>query len=213
MHNEMIHLGLDLDNTIICYDHVFVNVAKSMNIIPQDYMGSKQSLKQFIFQKFLDGEIIWQQLQGQIYGKYIHEARVYDGFFPFLKKCLTKPNMKISIVSHKTIYGHMDPEKINLRKAALDWLTDNQIIGYENFSSENVFFESSREEKVKKIRDLACTHFVDDLIEVFSENMFPKKIKKFLFSPNGRNYELNLSGMKIERYLTWMEIENALFKG
>ena len=38
-----------------------------------------------------------------------------------------------------------------------------------NLKRENVYFESTREEKVARIGFLKCTHFIDDLEETFDE--------------------------------------------
>ena len=36
-----------------------------------------------------------------------------------------------------------------------------------NLSVDSVYFEMTREEKVKRIESLQCTHFIDDLEEIF----------------------------------------------
>jgi len=55
---------------------------------------------------------------------------------------------------------------------------------------DDVFFESTRAEKIGRIRTLGCTHFIDDLTEVFAEESFPKEIRKFLFVPHGATFTL-----------------------
>ena len=72
-------IGIDLDNTIISYDSAFLNVAKTMSLIDQDFQGSKPDVQQIIKQQ-KDGERIWQKLQGQVYGKFIDQANIFPGF-------------------------------------------------------------------------------------------------------------------------------------
>ena len=66
--------------------------------------------------------------------------------------------------------------KTNLRTAALEWMQKNNLV----ISKDNIFFESTRQDKIKRIKELECTHFVDDLEETFEESSFPKKVKKIL---------------------------------
>ena len=49
------------------------------------------------------------------------------------------------------------------------------------FSEDQVFFEGTRDAKIERIRTLGCTHFIDDLEEVFLEASFPPDVEKFLF--------------------------------
>ena len=44
-------IGIDLDNTIISYDNAFLNVAKKIGLIDQDFQGSKLDVQQIIKQQ------------------------------------------------------------------------------------------------------------------------------------------------------------------
>jgi hypothetical protein len=46
---------------------------------------------------------------------------------------------------------------------------------------QNVFFESSRPEKLARIAALHCTCFIDDLEEVLIDPGFPPGVKRVLF--------------------------------
>ena len=74
---------------------------------------------------------------------------------------------KIIIVSHKTEYPYKGP-KYRLREAALNCLSHNGFFEKEEIgiSEEDVYFESTKELKIKRIEDTGCTHYVDDLIEI-----------------------------------------------
>ena len=47
---------------------------------------------------------------------------------------------------------------------------------------ERVFFESTRAAKLERICALGCTHFIDDLEEVFSDPAFPARVLPILFA-------------------------------
>ena len=45
-----------------------------------------------------------------------------------------------------------------------------------------VFFELTKEEKVQRIVQLGCTHYIDDLPEILE--MLPDTVQKILFAPH-----------------------------
>jgi hypothetical protein len=75
---------------------------------------------------------------------------------------------------------------------------------------DNVFFEATRAEKIGRIRTLGCTHFIDDLTEVFAEKSFPKHIRKFLFTPN---HPKRVHAMLVDVHAcrSWAELQSLLF--
>ena len=50
-------------------------------------------------------------------------------------------------------------------------------------TEDKVFFEVTKEDKINRIIQIGCTHYVDDLPEILE--MIPDGINKILFSPNG----------------------------
>lgn len=196
-------IGVDFDNTIICYDEVFCHLAKMNKLVPPDYCGSKRDLRAVV-QASAEGDLAWQRLQGKAYGEYLNIAQAFAGVKDFFAAC-QKNNIEVFIVSHKTELGHHDEKKINLRDAARTWLkeqgflTDFQPV----MSNANLYFETTREAKIERIKALQCTHFIDDLIEVLHAPTFPPSVKRFLFQPD--NTENNA-------YTNWVEITNAIFQ-
>lgn len=95
---------------------------------------------------------------------------------------------EVFIVSHKSPYGHFDDSKVLLRDEAMKWLISNKFVGSESLMIpvENVFFETTRQEKIDRISYINCTHFIDDLQEVFDEESFPISVSKYLFDPASR---------------------------
>ena len=121
----MIKIGIDFDNTIVNYDVVFQYLAKKNLLVDKSWIGSKKQLRELLVNK-KNGVEVWKKLQGQAYGKYIKLSNLNSG----VKNFLTRMNflgVNVFIVSHKTIYGHYDKEKILLRSEALKWLSDNKF--------------------------------------------------------------------------------------
>jgi hypothetical protein len=181
----MLRIGIDFDNTMACYDQAFAEVAALMGFQSSHEVATKIKVKQSI-QNSPDGELLWQRLQGKVYGKHMLLAKVFAGVHEFI--CLAKMRgHEVFVVSHKSEFGHFDAEQISLRGQAMLWLEQNNFFHTNqlHLKKENVFFESTREDKIQRIQDLACTHFIDDLPEVFAEPQFPDHIQKILFSPTG----------------------------
>ena len=188
-----LNIGVDFDNTIADYDLVFEEVAVDMGFLGGRNFLSKADVKNAIISQ-KDGDINWQRLQGQIYGKYMHKAKVFPGFTEFLLLAKIK-GFTISVVSHKSEFGHFDDNKISLRSEALKWIIHNKLIEPDLFKlqKKDIYFEATREEKIQRIITLGCNFFVDDLEEVFNEKNFPVEINKFLFDPldkkiNSKNF-------------------------
>jgi len=175
-------IGIDFDNTIVKYDNLFKKVALTEGFIKENWNGNgKTGLRNHLCRQ-PNGEQNWMKLQSLIYGKYIHDAVMMPGVASFLFSCKIRKN-RVFIVSHKTEYGHYDPEKISLRAEALNWLETNRFFDEEYFglNREDVFFADTREEKVNIILHLKCDWFIDDLPEVFEESHFPSSTQKVLF--------------------------------
>jgi hypothetical protein len=174
-------IGIDFDNTIVTYDEVFCAMAKRSGLIDPAFVGTKQKIRDAI-RLLPDGELAWQRLQGQVYSKGIADAKMIDGFEAFLGRCRAE-GCTTMIVSHKTEYGHYDPDRVNLRDVARDWMAARHLLDGEcGLRVENVFFEGTRSEKLARIADLSCTHFIDDLEEVLTDPHFPPGVQRILLS-------------------------------
>ena len=121
-----LRIGLDFDNTIITYDDVFLSTARERGLVGADFTGRKQAIRDAI-RLLPDGELSWQKLQGQVYGKGLAQASMFEGVDAFLRRCLLN-KVPVVIVSHKTEFGHHDPDRVNLRDAARDWMTAARVL-------------------------------------------------------------------------------------
>ena len=200
-------IGIDFDNTIISYRQAFLAAAKRRALLPENFVGTKQAVRDCI-RLLRDGEREWMDLQGFVYGRGIVDAVMMDGLATFLRRCREEGDAVV-IVSHKTEFGHFDPSNVNLRHAALDWMSKQGFFHAEGFglAVANVYFESTRREKLARIAALGCSHFIDDLEEVLGDPEFPASVKRILFTEGG---DL-ASAPKYPACATWREIEELVF--
>lgn len=200
-------IGLDLDNTIVSYDKLLNKIALECGLISKNSGKSKKYIRDNI-RKLPDGEVKWQELQAIVYGPRMKEAELIKGVDNFLKLC-KKNKTKVYIISHKTKFANYDKTRTNLRTAAFDWMERNKFFKEEGFSlsRKNIYFESSRADKIRRIGQMGCTHFIDDLEETFIESSFPKEIEKILYDPH--NEHLHLHSVRVFRI--WDDINEYFF--
>ena len=78
---RFMRIGIDIDNTIICYDRVFAAVAKSRGFSVQS-SASKTEVKKWFHER--DMRQAFTHLQGEVYGKFIDLANLFDGVLAFI---------------------------------------------------------------------------------------------------------------------------------
>ncbi len=178
-------IGIDFDNTLVDYDCVFLGAAKARGLVDAAFCGSKRAVRDAI-RSLPDGELAWQRLQGYVYGAGIGDAIMFNGVDLFLRECRAR-GVDVFVVSHKTQFGHHDPMGVDLRQAARDWMARHGFFCSDGFGIpvERVFFESTRSGKLARIRAIGCTHFIDDLEEVFTDPDFPARTFPILFASTG----------------------------
>lgn len=204
---ERLRIGLDLDNTLVRYDQVFIELARSSGLIGSDFSGGKKALRDEL-RLAADGEKNWMRLQGRVYGAHMADAEMFEGVDPFLRHC-RETGTDVFIVSHKTEYGHYDPDRTNLREAALNWMKNKGFFsadGYE-IDPDQVFFCDTREAKCRQIGSLDLDLFIDDLVEVFLEPDFPLTVEQHLFHPGSGDVPQGT----YQVHKTWEEIDHAVF--
>ena len=164
--------------------------------------GNKAAVKRALLVERPDGSL-WEALQGLVYGRRIDAATLFDGVTEFLERCRNHADT-VAIVSHKTERAHYDPQT-DLRVAALQWMESRQFFDVSGLGLErsNVYFEGTRDDKVRRIRELGCDVFVDDLAEVLVHGGMPAACRKILFGSDPQ------SGF--EQYASWHEVCDALF--
>lgn len=196
-------IGLDLDNTLINYDRPFYDVARERGLIPPDFAGSKRDIRDRI-RLLRNGEIEWQHVQAEVYGPAIGGATAAEGALDFIRRAAAH-GAELTIVSHKTALANMGTRDVNLRDAARRWLLDNGMLGVNAVPVENVYFEDTRADKIARIVALRCTHFIDDLEEVFDDPAFPENVERLHFTSTA-----GVPGGRYRTYASFHEIANAL---
>jgi len=174
-------LGIDFDNTIVCYDRAFYRCALAKSLIPPTVIPAKNEIRNYLRKN--DQEEKWIELQGLIYGVYMHEAEPFPGVIDFFKKC-SHLGITVFIISHKTRYPYRGT-KYDLHKVTYEWINNQNFFSERNASlSDYVFLELTKEEKIQRIIRQKCTHFIDDLPEFLSEFAFPSEVHRILFDPH-----------------------------
>jgi hypothetical protein len=193
-------IGLDFDNTIVCYDELFHRAAISQGLIPPALATDKNSVRDYL--RGAGREDDWTRLQGHVYGKAILEAKPFAGIHEFLNHCHLR-NIGIYVVSHKTRYPVLG-ERHDLHRAASEWLEINGFFdtAQTGLSPVRVNFELTKDAKLSRIGALGCTDFVDDLPEFLLEASFPAGVRRILFDP-ARSGGV-IAGL--ERARSWQEI-------
>ena len=197
-------VGVDFDNTIICYDSVFYEVALEQGLIPADIPATKGEVRDYLRQ--IGREDDWTKLQGYAYGARTHDASPFPGVLEFFTRC-RQLNITVCIISHKTLYPFQGPIH-DLHRAAQEWIESYGFyyptgIG---LSPQQVYFELTKQGKLERITEVGCTHFIDDLPEFLAEPGFPAGVEKILFDPG----TIYTEDHRFHRTTSWLEIEKIL---
>ncbi len=200
-------IGLDFDNTIVCYDQLFHRLALERGLIPDTLPATKQAVRDSL--RSSGREADWTELQGIAYGPRITDAKPFAGVLAFLRKCRTV-GKEVVIISHKTKHPYLG-EKHDLHSAAHNFLATHGF--YETLDTglapSGVFLEPTLGEKMARIGALACDAFVDDLPEVLMEPRFPSNVTKILFDPADSWTQAG----ELTRAGSWNECTELLFGG
>ncbi len=195
-------VGLDFDNTIVSYDSLFHKVALEGGWISADVPVSKVSVRDHL--RRIGKEEVWTEMQGYVYGGRMAEAEAFPGVTAFL--LWTRANsIPVSIVSHKTRHPFLG-HKYDLHEAARNWIdqclhdADGPFV-----KPERVFFELTKEDKVRRIGDEGCSLYVDDLPEILLAPGFPTATSPLLFDPDGHHNDSTLP-----RAANWGEVRQKV---
>lgn len=176
-------VGLDLDNTLIDYSHAVSFYAdKYLRRNLKNIFEIRKALKT----NDLDSE--WQKAQSWIYTEGLNHAVLSEGAIELLHD-LKQTGTPLYVISHKTRRTPRNFGNLDLRKPAKDWIKRN--LEPLDINISGVFFESTRTEKIERIKRLKITHFVDDLIEVLTDENFPKSVEKYLYNPSSQKIDVD----------------------
>lgn len=174
-------LGVDFDNTLVCYDGVFHAAAVERGLIPAaESPLTKEQLRDRL--RAENREDDWTRLQGFVYGPAMVQAKPFPGALEFLRACRER-SIPICVISHRTAKPFLGPA-YDLLASAQEWLALNGFFEKAGLPHEHAHFELTKQAKLDRIRAEGCTHFIDDLPELLGETAFPSGVEKILFDPN-----------------------------
>lgn len=178
----MITIGIDLDNTLACYDGLFAEEAAARGLGSVGNEASKTALRDKL--RAEGKEEAWIELQGHVYGPGMAKAKPYPGAIDFLRMCRERGARPL-IISHRTARPFRGPAH-DLHASARAWLESTGIVGRETgLTQESVFLETTKQAKLERIRAAGCDDFIDDLPEFLSESGFPPGVMRWQFAPGG----------------------------
>jgi len=168
-------VGVDFDNTIVCYDTVFHGTAVRHGLISAGCGATKTEVRDFLRQQGREDD--WTVLQGLVYSAGMTEAAPFAGVVEFLRS--PPAHIDVMIVSHRTRKPYRGDA--DLHAAARDWIARHQLSWM--LDGGKVHFEESREAKFAKLDMLGCEVFIDDLPEFLVDPAFPRGVRRILFDP------------------------------
>ena len=181
-----VRIGIDFDNTIICYDKVFAAAAHQSRVGAGRMDGVENRVREYLRSQ-PGGELAWQGLQGWVYGKGIGSAEILSRRAGLSRRM---PAGRIGCLHRQS----QDPSSvIRIRTAPTcgsrprDWLRAAGLIGSGNsaLDIDDVYFEDTQAAKVERLASLNLDVFIDDLADVFEQPHFPRDVRSILFDSSG----------------------------
>jgi hypothetical protein len=198
-------IGVDFDNTIVCYDELFHRVAVEQGLIPLSVPTTKREVRRYLEGRGLGDA--WTELQGYVYGVRLLEAPAFPGVLEFFRRGV-RSDLSLAIISHKTRYPARGPRH-DLHEAARRWLEVHGFYdpGRIGLPADRVYFELSQREKVVRIAREGCVCFIDDLPELLTRPDFPTGVRRrILFDPHGHH----AAEEGLCHTTSWAEIERLI---
>lgn len=195
-----LRIGIDLDNTLACYERLFADLARERGLLSARATPSRVELRNRLRRE--GHEEIWTQMQGEAYGPRMRDAEPFAGALDFVARC-REAGGQVFIVSHRTRRPYRG-KRHDLHAAATDWLERHDFIGRRGsgLRRANVFLEPTWQRKLGRIAALRCTHFIDDLREILEHERFPAAAVPILFDPAGAAKR----DVKVTRARSWSDI-------
>jgi hypothetical protein len=199
-----VRIGIDFDNTIVDYDRVFYKVALERGCIPRELEATKLMVREHL--RRANKEDLWTEMQGYVYGARIRDADVYPGALEFFAWARDR-DIESVIISHKTQYPFLSP-RCDLHEAARNWICEKlKTSAGALLDLDRVYFETTKEAKLARVRQMQCDVFIDDLPDVLLASSFPSNVGRILFDPIG--YHKNkVDGLLVLAH--WQDIRTHL---
>ena len=175
-------IGLDFDNTIVCYDQAIALLAEELFELPAELPRTKLELRNFLRADGREAE--WTAFQAELYGPGMRYAQPFEGAISTMQQ-LAAEGHELVIISHRSRRPYAGPPH-DLHVAARGWVDERlQTNGLFTDDNSMINFLETREEKVACISHLCCCAFLDDLPDVLQAPGFPAQTVGILFDPSG----------------------------
>jgi hypothetical protein len=192
-------IGIDFDNTLVSYDALFHRVATEQGVIPPGTPVNKVAVRDYLRRQ--GREEVWTEMQGTVYGARMDEAQAYPGVMEFLQWACVR-GIGLAIISHKTLRPFIGPP-YDLHQAARQWVEWHLGDGTRRLvPMKDVYFELTKEEKLRRIAATACDYYIDDLPEILLAQDFPGNVRRVLFDPESHYQD----AAQFRRLRSWPEI-------
>jgi hypothetical protein len=211
MATQPLKIGLDFDNTIVCYDSAIAVLAEQMFTLPPEVPRTKLGLRDHLRGSGREPE--WTAFQGALYGPGMAYAQPFQGAIETMQALLEEGH-QLMIVSHRSRRPYAGPPH-DLHVAASEWISQRLQSaglflkdGHDPTGSTTVNFLETRDAKVTRIGELGCEVFVDDLQEVLDDPTFPENTVGVLFAPCCQATHLRVDYC----ISTWQELPGLIAK-
>ena len=200
-------IGLDFDNTIVCYDQAITLLAGELLELPNGLPRTKLALRDFL--RAAGREKEWTAFQGELYGPGMRFAEPFEGAISTMQHLVARGH-ELLIVSHRSRRPYAGPPH-DLHAAARQWIAErlqsSELFGSMGDTNYAYFYET-RDKKVDAISELGCEVFLDDLPEVLSAEGFPRTTLGILFDPSKPAWHYKESNSEI--ISSWTELKSKV---
>ena len=192
-------IGLDLDNTIVCYDKAIARLADELFDLPTDLPRTKLALRGFLRKANREPE--WTAFQGALYGPGMPYAEPFEQALETMQ-ALKVMGHSLCIVSHRSRQPYAGPA-YDLHAAARSWV-DQRLVNSGLIENGVTYFHETRGQKIAAVGNLGCEAFLDDLPEVLEDEHFPSTCRAILFDPERSHAESKRQ--RVERWGDVLEL-------
>jgi len=178
-------IGLDFDNTIVCYDRPIERLADKLLQLPSGLPRTKLAIRDYLREGNREQE--WTAFQGELYGPGMSYAQPFEHSVETMRALKTAGH-SLCIVSHRSLRPYAGPA-YDLHAAARAWIDKN--LASDLIVNSQAFFYETRDEKITAIGALECEIFLDDLPIVLGNEVFPNSCQPILFDPENFHAKVN----------------------
>ena len=116
-------IGLDFDNTIVCYDQAIAILADELFDLPPNISRTKLGLRDYLRSENREPE--WTAFQGELYGPGMKYAVAFQGAQSVMKQ-LKSLGHRLEVISHRSRYPYAGTQ-YDLHKSARAWIANNLL--------------------------------------------------------------------------------------